>query len=395
MLNQRGSALLNVMAVVAMLLILGFGLMQAINSDAILAVRDADVTHAIQMAEGGIDYGIEMLIAGPDDVLGELNWPVVGSGTPFVIEVEEGEVEVLIEEIVPGKQFLITSKSYRKNAVRQIKAYVTHYGDAANPFAYSLFIGGAGSEELELKNLTIHGSVYIAAEEVVISNVTFNGDVHFASKNVIISGNSKLNMLQAKATREEHTVVTVQGGSAGHWANFMEVVADEQTLPDVNISGFLALEGFHDWKVDEVPYTELKRLNFFDRDVTIVFENNHPIPDKMVVACTGSVTFRSDQGQYQTDINRTLIVMAEENIYDVDKISVKAGKPKVDLYLYSKGVIETAQNIYPSSIMAEWIGSHPQNYSISAPNPAIFEDLPDEIRQAWGSSGYRITRWEN
>lgn len=395
MLDQRGSALLNVLAVVAMLLILGFGLMQAINSDAILAVRDADVTHAIQMAEGGIDYGLEMLIAGPADVLGELNWPDLGSGTPFIIEVEEGEVEVTIEELEPEKRFLITSRSYRKNAVRQIKAYVTHYGDVANPFSYSLFIGGTGSETVQLKNLTIHGSVYIAAESVQIDNVTFNGDVHFASKNATISGNSKLNILQAKATREAHTEVTVTGGSSNHWANLMEVVSDEQSLPDVNIAGFQTMAGFKDWGVNQVYYSQLDKLNFFSGDVTIIFNKNHPSQTKMVVASSGSVTFRSDQGQYETDINRTLIVMAEDNIYDVDKISVKAGKPKVDLYLYSKGNIETGQNIYPCSIMAEWIGSHPQNYSIAAPNPAVFDDLPEEIRQAWGSSGYRITRWEN
>lgn len=386
---------MNVLAVVAMLLIVGFSLMQVVNADFLLSIRDADVTHAIQMAEGGIDFGLEMLIAGAEEVLGEgLSWPPVGDGVPFCIEVEEGDVEVTIEEIVPEKQFLITSRSYRENAIRQIKAYVTHYGDMANPFSYSLFVGGQGDTPLVLKNLTIHGSVYIAADEVVIEHVTFNGDVHFASRKVTVSTNSQLNMLQAKATCEDYTEVVV--GSTSHWAYLMERVSDIQEIPNVAIDNFRTLGGFFPWDVSTVYFSQLKRLNFFDGDVTIVFNKNHPSETKIVVASTGTVTFQSDQGQYQTDINRTLIVMAEADIRNVEKISVKAtNKPKVDLYLYSKGSIETEQNIYPSSIMAQWISVHNQNYTVNAPNPAVFDDLPDELRQAWGISGFKITKWEN
>lgn len=399
--NQRGSALLNVLAVVATLLILGFGLMQAINSDAILAIRDADVTHAIQMAEGGVDYGLEMLISGPEEALGELNWPGEGSGQPFFIEVEEGDVEVTVEEIVPEKEFLITSRSQCEKAVRQIKAWVTHYGDIANPFSYSLFVGGGEEEDPEaewdlvLKNLTIHGSVYIASKRVLIDDVKFNGDVHFASNYVYVA-KGELNQLQAKATREEFTVVEEKHNNPNHWANKMEVVSDIQDIPDVNIDELQSVPGFTKWTSDTVYFSQLDRLNYFDGDVTIKFNNNHPTEVKMVVACTGNVTFFNDQGQYNPDINRTLIVMAEEDVIGVERISTKAtNKPKVDLYLYSKGSIHTEQNIYPSSIMAEWISVHNQNYTVQAPNPAVFDDLPDELRKAWDISGYRITRWEN
>ena len=397
MLNQRGSALLNVMAAVAMLLILGFGLMQAINSDSVLAVRNSDVTHAIQMAEGGIDYGLELLIAGSEEILGELNWPGIGDGELFLIEVDEGDVEVTIEEIVPEKEFVITSRSYRKNAIRQIKVYVTHYGDINAPFSHSLFIGGEDSDpddEVTLQNLTIHGSVYIAAKNVKLINVTFNGDVHFASEQVTFQGNCSLN-IQAKATAEAYT--DVLGVNTNHWASNMERVSDLQQIPDVAISDFQSMAGFEDWGVSSVPFHHLKRLNYFDQDVTIVFNDNHGFPSeaKMVVAGSGSVTFEA-QGNYQVDMNRTLIVMAEGDIIDVGKISNKANnKPKVDLYLYSKGSIQTDQNIYPSSIMAQMIGTHSQNYVINAPDPAVFDDLPDEIRNTWGASGYRITKWEN
>lgn len=400
MLNQRGSALLNVLAVVAMLLILGFGLMQAVNSDFLLAIRDADVTHAIQMAEGGIDYGLELLVAGPDEVLGELNWPEVGSGVPFLIEVEEGEVEVIIEEIVPEKQFLITSRSVRENALRQIKAYVTHYGDVANPFSYSLFVGGQGDDpaaeyDLVLKNLTIHGSVYIASNRVLLDDVKFNGDVHFASSYVYVK-KAELNVLQAKATREESTVIA-GNINASHWAKKMEVVSDIQEMPNVAISELKNIDGFYTWTATAVNFSELKRLNYFPNDVTIVFQDGqNPTEVKMVVACNGSITFQCANGQYHPDQKRSLIVMAEGDILGVERISNKANnKPKVDLYLYSKESIITEQNIYVSSIMAQWISVHNQNYSIQAPNPAIFDDLPDELRDAWGISGYRITWWEN
>lgn len=400
MLNQRGSALLNVLAVVAMLLILGFGLMQAVNSDFLLAIRDADVTHAIQMAEGGIDYGLEMLVAGPEEVLGQLNWPEVGSGVPFLIEVEEGEVGVTIEEIVPEKQFLITSRSVRENAARQIKAYITHYGDIANPFSYSLFVGGQGGDpaaewDLILKNLTIHGSVYIASDRVKLENVKFNGDVHFASSYVWVE-KAELNVLQATATREEYTVIEGKI-NASHWASQMEVVSDIQAMPDVAIPELTNIDGFYSWTATTVNFSELKRLNYFPGDVTIVFQDGqNPTEVKMVVACNGSVTFQCANGQYHPDQRRTLIVMAEGDISGVERISNKASnQPKVDLYLYSKGSIITEQNIYVSSIMAQWISVHNQNYTVHAPNPAIFDDLPDALREAWGISGFKITWWEN
>lgn len=397
MLNQRGSALLNVMATVAMLLILGFGLMQAVNADSLLAIRNADVTHAIQMAEGGIDYGLEMLIAGSQGVLGEANWPGLGSSVPLLITVEEGNVEVTIEEIVPEKDYVITSTSFRGNASRQIKVYVTHYGDISAPFSHSLFVGGQGSDILQLKNLTIHGSVYIAAKNVEIDHVKFNGDLHFASETVKISGNSQLNMLQAKASREAYTVVTVQGGGSNHWANNMEVVSNIQQIPDIDISTFAGVEGFTTRSVSSILFSQLDRLNYFEGDVTIVFnKDEYPTEVKMVVASIGSVTFECSDGQYLPDIARTLVVMAGGDILGVDKISNKAtNKPKVDLYLYSKGSIYTEKNIYVSSIMAQMISTHSQNYTIQAPNPAVFDDLPDEIRSAWGVSGYRITKWEN
>jgi hypothetical protein len=88
--------------------------------------------------------------------------------------------------------------------------------------------------------------------------------------------------------------------------------------------------------------------------------------------------------------------MAEGDINGVERISNKASnKPKVDLYLYSKGSIITEQNIYVSSIMAQWISAHNQNYTVQAPDPRVFDGLPDELREAWGISGFRITKWEN
>lgn len=394
--DQRGSALLNVLAVVAMLLILGFGLMQAVNSDFVLAIRDADVTHAIQMAEGGIDYGLEMLIAGSDDTIGEPNWPGEGESSPFIIEVDEGEVEVFIEEIVPEKEYLITSRSYRENATRQIKAYVTRYGDVGVGFTHSLFIGGEGLDpgaEVELKNLVIHGDVYIAIPKVYLSGVTFNGNVHFASQEVHFSGNNQLS-IQAKATAEHDT--NVYGVNASHWASNMQRVPNRQELPDVEISDLKAIADEDFSGETSVSFSQLKRVNYFDRDVTINFvKNTYPSEVKMVVACEGSVTFNAPS-DYQVDMDRILIVMAGVDISGVEKITKKADKkPKLDLYLYAKRFILTEQNIYPSSLMAQSIGTHSQKYEIKAPNPAVFDDLPIEVRNVWRVSGYKITKWEN
>ena len=269
MYNQRGSAMLNVIAVVVMLLILGLGLMQVVNADATIARRDSDVACAFQMAEGGIDFGMEVLVAGPAAVLGEgfTSWPKIGvdEAIPFLIELEEGEVTVTVEE-VEGDKFLITSRAVRGSTARTIEAEVVYF-ETGDPFPYSLFIGSQGNSteeyDLVLENLTILGSVYITASKVYIRNVKFMGDVHFDSDEVTITKNTTFNFYRPdpKATKEERTRIFPPDGT--HWSNLIVTEAKGEQMPDISIVEYGGMEEFEQWDplVTEVRLSQLEALN--------------------------------------------------------------------------------------------------------------------------------------
>lgn len=411
--NQRGSALINVMAVVAMLLIVGFALMQAINSDALLSVRDADVTHSMQMAEGGIDFGIEMLMAGPEQALGVgLQWPPVGAGTPFVINVEEGQVEVTIEEIEADKRYLVTSKAFREAAIRVLQAEITQY-TTGDPFPYSLYVGGQVSDptaeyDLVLDNLAFNGSVYLAANRVYIGpNVDFEGDVHFAGSSVYICKQASFDLTRAKATREPSTVITTDATSESHWTRFIDPVSSLYTMPDIPISEYATSSDFRNWgNCGTILYSGLEQYNYFEGDIDIQLQKGeHPDFTKMVIVCGkdadgngGSVNFSNYDGssfQYQPAQDTVVIIMADASITGVEKITTKGNGPIVNFYLYAKESITTEQNVYLSSVIAQVVTFHNQKNVIQAPDPRVFDELPPMVKEDWGIKGFSVTKWTN
>jgi hypothetical protein len=416
--NKRGSALVNVLAVIVVLMIVGVSLMQIVSADTVTARRDQDGAFALQMAEGGIDFGIDLLNLGPTKVLGEnMNWPGYGmSTTPFVVDLGGGDtVEVSVEQypsLDGTPRFIVTSTATKNSSTRKLQAVVAQFHGDGQMFPYSLFVAGNPTPvepqpEWDLiLNMTIEGSVLIGANRVRVDNGTkFLGSVHFRSDYVWIHSNTEFDARSPNiATHDPHTEVFVavsnQNQANRHWTRHLHSKIDATPFPNIPIVEYATKPEFYVWNQSVVNFADLKEFNYFPGDVTLWLEKDKlPIPNKVVIACNGTVNFDAASNfQFNSPRLTYVIIMAEKDIIGVEKLANKGSDKKdkeINLYMYAKGSIITGQNIVMSSVMAQVVSFHNNPGIIKAPDPRVFDSFPQYMRDHWKVSGFRIERWTN
>lgn len=394
MLDKQGSVLVNVLAVIIVLTIVGLMVMQLVAADVYLARANYNGANAFQLAEGGIHFGLDRLEADAELQLGITK--------NFILEIDGSTVQVEVNnEGLPARHYRITSTASTRTATRLIRAIAVHtnWGDA---FPYALFVGGLDpEEELYLKNVTIEGPVYIAAKKVTLEGVTFTkgANIHFNSDSVDIKNNCKLeekaNEPPVIITCDPRTVLKLP--NQNHWSHTrITRELKEIDFPELNIAGLREVDYFHKWDpaISQISAAHLKTYNYFAGDIEILVHNNLPDLSEITIASEGSVKF-SVHSQ-MTHREMVMVVLAEGNILDVDKLTPGANPGNsgyVDLYLYAKGYIKTNQNLTYSSVMSQYIfTSVMQNQTINQPDP---ERLPQIIRDTWDIGFFSIVRWEN
>ncbi|MTI94922.1 MAG: hypothetical protein FH749_05450 [Firmicutes bacterium] len=379
--NTRGSALVNVLIVVAVLSIVGMAAYQVVRADSTFAITNRDGTQAFHYAEGGIDYGMHLLRIGE-----ELN-------QPHVLDMQDGQVEVLVEPGLGENEFIITSKGTKGSATRTVRATLLF---VEGPFEYSLFVGGEGEEKQELKNFRISGPVHIASDHIEIDGIYFEQDAHFDSNYVKISNDTQKSDT-AIITREEHT--EIEPPNHHHWSNTEIYTKNYQVeFPQVDLELFSEYDNYEIWpqETDRIRFIDLKQNNYFTEDITIeVRRQDGILPwETIVIVGRGNVYF-DVQNQYE-NYYCNLIVMADGDIDGVEKVSNTDDEyESINMYLYAKGTVTTGQNMNLRSIMAQVVTiNHNQQQLIREPQP---EKLPPEIAQAWISAfgGVQIIHWEN
>ena len=357
--NRRGSALVSVLIVVSVLMILGTVAIRFVAADANFSLLDYNRSRALQVAEGGVDYGM-MLITNQD---GELS--VEGVYSP-----QEG---VTVEVFDLGDNYYrIVSTAVVNNSTRSVEVELS-YNPMESPFSYSLFIG---DEQLEvLRNVTFVAPVFIGACAVEFgSQVVFEAGVHFECPDVQITG-----------TYELGPDAEVTYGPTGY------------SLPEVDITA-LGQNATNDDPITnnpdstEVVFESLTGFNYYSGDVEITWQGSPSSPAAatdgyVVIVAEGNVRL-SGNSNIDYDPVDALIIIAGGDVTGAHGDDIQ--NVQLPLYILSQGTVLVRNNLTNvQSVMGKGVsmGSGTQEVSFST------EEVPG-LEDAWPSV-LKITNWKN
>ena len=357
--NKRGSALANVLMVVTVLMILGTVALRFVAADASFSRLDYNRSSALQLAEGGVDYGMLLITTHT----GELS--VAGEYSP-----QEG---ITVEVFDLGNNYYrIVSTAVVNNSTRSVEVELS-YNPMESPFSYSLFIG----EELigDLRNVTFVSPVFIAACAVEFGpNVVFQEGVHFECPTVQITGTYELG-LGAEVTY----------GPTGY------------SLPEVDITA-LGQNATNDDPITnnpgstDVAFENLTGFNYYSGNVEISWQGNVSSPAAaadgyVVIVAEGNVRL-SGNSNIDYDPVDALIIIAGGDVTGAHGDDIQ--NVQLPLYIYSQGNVLVRNNLTNvHSVMGQGVsmGSGTQEVSLHP------DDIPG-LQDAWPSV-LKITNWKN
>lgn len=363
--NKRGSILINVLIITSVLMIIGLMALRVVAADMKFARSDHDRAVALQIAEGGLDHGIELILqAQEDDIV---------TGTHVVAE----NITIEIQD-KGNNRYLIVSTGVHRNSSRTVNLLVYH-----RPiFGHSLYVGSADAP-LELKNVYFEGPVQICSKEVIFGpNVTFQAGVHFEHSDVVITGSS--------------TPPFALGFGAEVTYGPTEVVPSLhiELLADV---GQNHEPGINDINSTYVDFNNLKVYNYYDVPTLQVDWGGTvtapPGEERLVVIInTGNVAFIGNSSIPET-LGVRLIIISGGDIYGVTSAE-QLQSIHVPLYLFAQGSIKInngMKNIRSVVALGSFLlGSGNEEWEFHRFNPIVIPGLED----AWGTF-MTIGKWSN
>lgn len=422
--NNKGGALITVLIISAVLLILGLIAMQVVMADSSSALRDRSRSVSMQMAEGGLDFGLELIRDNLSDLmlLDGTTYNLSDYGEDITVEINRHSDTI----------YVVTSTATAGDMSRTVKAYVEVQSTPSQDIVYSIFTGLLGNGTVN--NVTFEEPVYYGSQITVntgsvfkkdaifansdanmwnsftgatfwgnalinprcgVSSSVFHKDVHFAMENKWLEINSN-NTFLGNATREQNTI----GGGITSSLPVAHQTADPVNFPDVNLQAYASNPEYHNWGsqtyIDDV--TKLKEKNFFPNGAYIVFDG--PASDldwdTITIVSLKSVSFRIyswDEQQPTAFVILTDAIGGGEGI-EGDGIASSTLHESFQLYVYVKnGAGNLKGEMGLRSLITGRSGSL-SNMTVHSPGPV---NMPEEFLLLWPvtSRGFKIIRWEN
>ncbi|HCX79359.1 MAG TPA: hypothetical protein DG577_08090, partial [Firmicutes bacterium] len=353
--DKRGSALLNVLIVTAVLMILGALLLQVVAADVKLSRKDYNRADALQLAEGGIDYAIERIAAAGTTGL-------LGIHT-FDLENVSVELENITDPNYIGflgyQEYRVTSTAVQDNSTRTIEVKISH-NPFSGPFEYSVYVGGKNSTNLtvDLKNESaIERPVVICTENLELKNVIFNETVIINSRTAVLGPDVQFNngvyFVDCTVTSLNNTGYTVLPADSEFYVGLDYL--QNFVYPKVDISYFADNPQFTTWEkgvlspwqdTGEIQMVNLSSRNYFPDTVVIKWDTNSNFPsplddNTLVIVSEGDI--RMDGVGNIDHESYSLILIAGGDVigpnYDVVK------NIQVPLYIYAGKDIKCGNNL--------------------------------------------------
>ncbi len=372
--NKRGSALVNVLVVVTVLMILGMAAMRFVAADANFSRMDYNRSEALQVAEGGIDYAMEKI-----GTLGE------GESLNGEFHPSDG----LVVEITDwgNGTYTIKSTATEKNSTRTIEVEVSRL-PATNPFDYSLFIGSSETTG-HIRNVTFHNPVYIASRVLDFGpGVVFAGGVHFEHEEHELEFTGS------------HTYTIATGAPE---ATFGE---SGMGLPDIDV---YSLKPYADnldtsntnnnLNSTQVEWEHLKTFNFFSGDVDITWGGNASSPAAategyIVIVADGDVRFIGNSNLDYTPFDAVIVFAngSASGALKKDKEAEPIDNVQLPLWIYAKETVVSRNNLNNlHSLVGDVVTIGEGNQPIEAGEIPVGVPGLDDL---WPSK-LRITNWKN